>query len=140
MIHQNAKRSPRRRGPQLLKRAGQLDSIDKVASHDALARLQRFNRGVHSQGELLDHVAEAVVKGNVGQVVLVVGADGHGASLARGSELLGFDLDRHDDVVIIDAAGSKMKNESSVEGQALGNGAIRELPLKKEERIKREED
>lgn len=107
MIHQNAQRSPCRRGPQLLKRAGQLDSIGKVANHDALVLPQRFHRGYRSQGELLDHVAEAVVKGNVGQVVLGVGADGHGASLARGSELLGFDLDRHDDVVIIDAAVSK---------------------------------
>lgn len=129
MIHQNAQRSPRRRGSQLLKRAGQLDSIGKVASHDALAGPQRFNRGVRSQGELLDHVAEAVVKGNVGQVVLAVGADGHGASLARGSELLGFDLDRHDDVVIIDAAGSKMRNRSSAEARALGGDAIRELPF-----------
>lgn len=101
MIHQNAQRSPRRRGPKLLKRTGQLDSIDKVASHDALVRPLAVHRGVHSQGELLDHVAEAIVKGNVGQVVLAVRADGHGASLARGSELLGFDLDRHDDVVII---------------------------------------
>lgn len=46
------------------------------------------------QGELLYHVAEAIIDGNVGK--LIVGTERHRAPVSRGWELLGFDTDRHD--------------------------------------------